>query len=145
MIDDREQITGIYSASAAALAAGDIGALSMYYMGDAVQLPPDAPPLVGWEAIRGSLEKELDGIAFDSTMDVVETVVVGECAYVWGQFRATVSQQPDGRRTITSGSFLDVLRRHTDGSWKIVRSAWSNHELDSPGGLCQPLAGTSDG
>jgi uncharacterized protein (TIGR02246 family) len=130
MIDESERIKGIYSASAAALAAGDVDALSMHYLDDAIQFPPDAPPLVGWEKIRGSLENELDGITFDTNTEVIETVIVGECAYVWGRFRGIVSQQPGVHRTMTSGSFLDVLRRQTDGSWRIARSAWSNHDLE---------------
>lgn len=129
MSDNHKRIKEIYARSTAALAAGDVEALSAYYTDDAVQLPPDAAPLVGWEAIRASLENELVGINFDSTIDVVDTVVVGDCAYTWGQFRATVSAKAGGRRTVTAGSFLDVFSRQSNGTWKIARSAWSNHEL----------------
>jgi ketosteroid isomerase-like protein len=124
MDDDREQIKAIYAAITALLADGDIGGLSMYYTTDAIQFPPDRAPLMGWAEIRASLEKELEGISFNSTIDLLETVIVGDCAYAWGQFRAT-----GGQRSQTSGSFLDIFRRQPDGSWKISRSAWSNHEL----------------
>lgn len=128
--EEHERIKDIYASSVAALAAGDIEALSGYYTQDAVQLPPDAVPLVGWQQISKSLEKELAGITFNTAIHVEEIIVFGDCAVAWGHFRATVIPQAGDSPSRTSGSFLDVLLRGSDGTWKIARSAWSSHELD---------------
>lgn len=129
VITDEKRIEEVYRASTAALAAGDLSALAAHYTGDAVQLPPDAAPLVGWSAIRESLESELAGITFASRVEVRETVVDGDLACAWGHFRATVSPKAGGDPQHTSGSFVDVFRRQPDGSWRFARSAWSNHDL----------------
>lgn len=129
MVDHERSIEDLYKASAEALAAGDLDALSRYYTKNAIQFPPDAAPQVGWPAIRGSLESELEGITFDSAIEVSELVVAGDLAYAWGSYQATVAPQTGGEPTRTSGSFLDILARQADGSWRISRSTWSNHKL----------------
>ncbi len=128
--DDREQIRQMYLATTRLLKAGDIQTLATYYTDDAIQFPPNRPPLEGWSEISASLENELSGIIFNSTLDVREVVITGDSGYAWGHFQAVITPMSGQTRSVTSGSFLDVLRRHTDGSWRIARSMWSNHELE---------------
>jgi len=128
-LDDHEQIRQMYLATTRVLRAGDIQTLATYYTDDAIQFPPNRPPLVGWAEISASLENELSGIVFNSTLEVREVVIAGDSGYAWGQFQAVITPMSGQTRSVTSGSFLDVLRRHADGSWKIARSTWSNHEL----------------
>jgi len=128
--DDRDQIRELYEATTHALGTGDIRTLANYYTNDAIQFPPNSPPLTGWANISASLERELSEIAFNSTLDVKEVVVEGDCAYAWGQFRGLILPKSRGAGSVTSGSFLDVLRRQSDGSWRIACSTWSNHELE---------------
>lgn len=130
MVDNRRRIQEVYKASTDAIAAGNLEALSHYYTDDAVQLPPDAPPLVGWSQIEASLERELDGITLSSTIDVIEIVIRGDLAYAWGHYRGIVTPKDGDPSTRTSGSFLDVLRREAHGSWQIARSTWSNHAIE---------------
>jgi ketosteroid isomerase-like protein len=51
MSDEQTIIRRLYADSAAALSGGDISALAVYYTQDAIQLPPNTPALVGWQAI----------------------------------------------------------------------------------------------
>lgn len=128
-LDDREQIREMYEAASRTLRAGDIQTLATYYTNDAIQFPPDRAPLIGWAEINAALENEFSGISFDSMLDVKEVVVEGDGAYAWGHYRAVITPMSGGTASITSGSFLDVLHRQSDGSWRIARSTWSNHEL----------------
>ncbi|RMF69689.1 MAG: SgcJ/EcaC family oxidoreductase [Calditrichaeota bacterium] len=128
MLDEKTAIENLYAENVAALIAGDVAALARFYTHDAIQFPPGAPPLVGWDAIRSSLEHELDGIALDATVEIVEVVIAGDWAYARGHYHTAVIPQAGGRRTVTTGSWLDILKRQADGSWKISRSAWSSYE-----------------
>lgn len=128
-LSDEGRIEELYKTSAKALAEGNLDALSLCYREDAIQIPPDASPLLGWSAIRDSLKDELDGIVFESAVELSEVVVAGNLAYAWGSYQATVVPKTGGDRTMTSGSFLDILARQADGSWRISRSTWSNHKL----------------
>ncbi|MFQ5737883.1 MAG: YybH family protein [Acidobacteriota bacterium] len=127
MVDEQTAIKRLYAANVAALKAKDVTALAAFYTDDAIQLPPSGPPLNGWEAIRSSLENELNGITIDANVEVVEVVIAGSWAYASGRYRTTIIPQAGGRGTVTTGSWLDILKRQADGSWTIARSAWSNH------------------
>lgn len=72
MCDEETVIRKLYEASVAALNARNIPALATFYTEDAIQLPPDRPLLVGWEAIRTSLENELNGIAIEAGVELEE-------------------------------------------------------------------------
>ncbi|MFQ6104356.1 MAG: YybH family protein [Candidatus Glassbacteria bacterium] len=131
MPDQETAIKRLYAASVAALNARDISALAAFYTEDAIQFPPDRPPLVGWNAIRSSLENELIGMTIEASVEIVEVVIAGSWAYACGHHRTSVISQTGGRPMVTTGSWLDILKRQADGSWRIARSAWSNHRTDS--------------
>ncbi|MFQ5675516.1 MAG: YybH family protein, partial [bacterium] len=80
MADEQTAIRRLYAANIAALNAGDITALAAFYTPDAIQLPPSGPPLNGWEAIRSSLENELNGITIDASVEGLEVVTAGNWA-----------------------------------------------------------------
>ncbi len=127
MVDDQVQIERLYAANVAALEAGDVSVLAAFYAEDAIQLPPGGPPLEGWEAIRASLERELAGIEIAAGVEVLEVVVAGDWAFARGQYRTSVRPASGGRATEATGSWLDILQRQADGTWRIARSAWSSH------------------
>jgi ketosteroid isomerase-like protein len=133
MIEEHRIIEALYAKSEAALASGDLAALSSCYIDDAIQFPPNRSPLVGWTEIQESLERELDGITFSSEVQISKIVIFGVFAYTWGSYQGASSSDSGGAPTTTSGSFLDVLTKQSDGSWRIACSAWSNHELDGGG------------
>ena len=126
MSDERSAIERLYAASATALKARDIVALSSFYTDDAIQFPPASPPLEGWEAIRASLENELASVALDVAVDVSEVVIAGEWAFARGRYRIAVLDEAGGEGEVTEGSWLDVLKRQ-GGRWRIARSAWSQY------------------
>ena len=130
MADDQALIRQVYATSVTALNAGDIAALEACYTQDAIQLPPNGPPLEGWPAIRSSLENELKGLAIEARVDVVEVVIAGVWAYARGDYTITAGPRGAVRRSVTSGSWLDILRREADGSWRIARSTWSDYGTD---------------
>lgn len=127
MGDEQAAIRNLYVANVAALNAGDLVALEALYTEDAIQLPPDRPPLTGREAIRSSLEKELSGIKIHAVVEVREAVVSTGWAYARGHYQTTIKSQDVGPMTVTTGSWLDILKRGADGSWRIARSVWSKH------------------
>jgi uncharacterized protein (TIGR02246 family) len=129
MVDEFKRIEELYATSTSALTAGDLTTLSTIYADDAIQFPPNNAPLMGWAKIRESIEKELNGITFSSVVELSEIVISGEFAYVWGSYRGKSSRKSGAGITRTSGSFLDVLARQPDGTWRIARSSWSNHKL----------------
>ncbi|MFQ5472911.1 MAG: YybH family protein [Dehalococcoidia bacterium] len=133
MSDGETAIRRLYRASFAALNAQDMPSLAVFYTEDAIQLPPNRPPLVGWKEIRSSLENELSGITLEASFEIMEVVIAGIWAYARGEYRTSVVPEAGGQRTVATGSWLDILSRQTDGTWRIARSTWSNHGRDREG------------
>lgn len=129
MTSDELAIRTLYTRNVAALSAGDIAALTALYTDDAIQLPPNAPPLVGWAAISSSLKNELAGVRAEANVEVLETTTAGSWAFARGTYRTVVVPRNGGPQTDSTGNWLDILKRQEDGSWKIARSTWTNDPL----------------
>jgi uncharacterized protein (TIGR02246 family) len=127
MSDTEREIRDLYAANVAALEAGDVEALAGFYTEDAIQLPPNRAPVVGRKAIRSTLKRELAGIRVEASVEIEELVVTGSWVYARGTYRTAVPSGSDDSKSVAEGSWLDILERQGDGSWKILRSTWSVH------------------
>lgn len=123
--DDVAAIRKLYADNAAALSAGDLSAMAKWYESDAIQLPPNSPALIGWDAIGSTLKGELEGITVAATIEVVEVCTADHWAFARGRYRMVTTPQGGGDEEVTIGNWLDILRRQPDNSWKIARSSWS--------------------
>jgi ketosteroid isomerase-like protein len=97
---------------------------------DAVLLPSGMEPIAGEIAIR-AFWFPADGpattvTAMEQTVDGVEGS--GDVAVVRGHGSLTFSIRGDGRDAVRSqgSTFVNVLRRQPDGSWKIAIRMWSD-------------------
>lgn len=124
--DDNAAIRKLYADDAAALSAGDMSALGRLYEQDAIQLPPNSPAVIGWPAIRAEFENGLKGIKVAATIEVAEVCIADSWAFARGTYRMVTMPLGGGENEVTTGDWLDILRRQPDHSWKIARSTWSN-------------------
>lgn len=128
MIEDEIAIRTLYAASESALSDGNIDGVLELYSEDAIQLPPDAAPIVGLKEIRRQLVEELKRVSVDTSILVEEVEAGSEIAFARGRYEMIVHPKDGSRETEASGSWLDILKRQPNGSWRIRRSAWSNHD-----------------
>jgi uncharacterized protein (TIGR02246 family) len=97
---------------------------------DAVLLPSGMEPISGAAAIR-AFWWPADGpattiTAMEQTID--EITGEGDLAIVRGHGSLTFTMRQDGRETTRTqrSTFLNVVRRQADGSWKITHRMWSD-------------------
>jgi uncharacterized protein (TIGR02246 family) len=136
MADDRRAIEELHHEDMAASKARDLATLLSLCSDDCVMLPPGEDPIVGKEAIRQSLERDL---AQEQDYEIIEYVhsfqevnVLGEWAFEWGAFSAAADPTGGGPPIRSSGKILRILARQADGTWKVARSIWNNDQ--PPGG-----------
>jgi uncharacterized protein (TIGR02246 family) len=97
---------------------------------DAVLLPSGMEPISGEAAIRAfwfpSSRPATTVTEMEQTIEGVEGS--GDVAVVRGHGSLTFSMEQDGREVVRSqrSTFLNVLRRQADGSWKIAMRMWSD-------------------
>jgi uncharacterized protein (TIGR02246 family) len=108
----------------AAVNAGDLDAWASFIADDAVVMPPDELPISGIDTLRPLYETVFRTYDFDFIPRLDEVVVAGDLAVLRAFFEETVTPTGAGEPIELSGSWLVVLRRQADGSWKLWRNMW---------------------
>lgn len=105
-------------------AARDIEAKMRLFTSDAVIMAPGEPDAIGQQAVRAWHEKEWKGTKYQCSGSVDEVQIFGDWGIARGRFSGTLTPA-NGAPRPASGKFLNVVRRQTDGSWRIARAIWN--------------------
>jgi len=109
---------------------GDVVALADFYTEDAKVLPPNMEMVNGKQAIQAFWENARERGVRSINLETVEVGFDGDLAYERGV--STVNIQPEGAQATTvRGKYLVILKRQTDGSWKLAVDIW-NSDLPQP-------------
>lgn len=98
--------------------AGDVDAWAGLWVEDGVLMEPNAPAIVGREAIRGYLADFLAAFSITDFSVVVDDVDGrGDLAYVRGTDTVTYTAPGMPEAIGFDGKYLIILRRQPDGAW----------------------------
>ncbi len=127
---DSERVLAVVSEERAAVENADIARYLAILDDGAMFMPPDAPPKDG-AVLRAWLKDFVDRfkvewLSFVST----EVVVVADLAYHAYTYTWQVTPHAGGQSTVASGKGMHILRRQSDGSWKVAREIWNGSPLD---------------
>lgn len=111
-----------------AVAARDLEAKMQLYAADAIVMPPREEPLVGSDAIRAWHQVQFEAeCACPST--VTEVQAAGDWGFVRGDWSGTITPGDGTAPRQVVGSFLTIVQRQADGTWKIAREIWTSIEV----------------
>jgi len=129
--EDTAKIRRVHSKYEEAWLKGDADGVRSLFTADCVLLPPHGDkPRIG--------QKGLNEYWFspDAPLTQITKLVVtpqniggdGEIAYVWGTDEVAWTTVQNGKTTSAShkGMFLNVLRKQTDGEWKMSHHMWDD-------------------
>jgi len=109
----------------------DLDGTVAYYSDDAVLMPPNAPIASTKQAIRALWAELLDpkfSVAWQVTkVDVSQS---GDLAYVVGTYTLAM-KDTQGKPAMDRGKVIEVFKKQTDGSWKVVADMYSS-DLPAP-------------
>jgi ketosteroid isomerase-like protein len=128
-----------------------LGPLVEAYAPDAVLLPPNGQRVRGSEAIAKYWKQVMDPAAGTLSVQPISAGLSGDLAYESGRLTRTLPASGraageitvDGKKGATrqvEGSYLVVLRRQPDGTWRIVEQAFTEALLKSMVEEKQPKA-----
>jgi uncharacterized protein (TIGR02246 family) len=119
---DEEQIRALIETWLAASSAGDLDTILTLMTDDVVFLIPGNPPMRREDFVAAS--KSMAGkITFESRSEVQEITVHGDIATTWTHLEITITPLTGGATIKRAGNTLSVLRRGSDGQWRIWRDA----------------------
>ena len=101
--------------------AGDWDAWGKLVLSDVVAMPPNHAPLLGRDAAVAYVKTYPKLTKFSTNVD--EITGQGDLAYARGRYSIT-TEAPDGKTSTERGSFIEIHRRQSDGSWPFARLIW---------------------
>ena len=132
-VADVAQVYELWLEVAAALNNGDLERWLALWSDDGIQMPPGAPRRQGVAEIRKELQSLFD--SFDLSEMAIQTEevrILGDWALTHGTFTFGRTPREWGETKRYTGSFLDVLKKQVDGSWKIAIECFN---YDAPTGV----------
>jgi uncharacterized protein (TIGR02246 family) len=120
MTDDAREIRELIDSWIAASNAGDVPALMDMMTDDVIFMTPGRPPFGKAEFAADS--ERVKGAAIDAHAEVQEIDVFGPRAYIRNHVRVELRAPGQPARRM-SGYAMSVLRKETDGRWRIARDA----------------------
>ena len=125
---DLKAINTLRADFAAAYNSNDAAATTAYYADNAIAMPPHQAAVEGRQGIRVMLEALFKENAAKIVHTPLETQVAGDWAYERGNAVATVTPK-SGKPMEESIKYLVILKRQTDGSWKVYRDMHNANTL----------------
>jgi uncharacterized protein (TIGR02246 family) len=123
--DDLRAIQALNQHDIQAVLSGDTRAITSQWTDDFVVLS-SGPIVRGKDANVAMVEAGADQInAFvpvDYVVEFEEITVLGDYAYEWGTYRGSRRPRAGGETTSYRGKLLRILRRESDGAWKMHRT-----------------------
>jgi uncharacterized protein (TIGR02246 family) len=105
-------------------AAQDLEAKMDLFTADVVVLSPGEVPIVGRDRLRALHKARWQTSRYTCTGTVDEVIVAGDWGFARGSFSGTTTDSSGAARE-SSGRFINVVRRDTDGHWRVARAIWN--------------------
>lgn len=125
---DVEAIKTVDKKFLAAWNADDVAALVALLDDDAVIMPPGQPTVTGRKACEAWIASSQEEFTSQHTWSSEEIMVSGDWAFSRGTAAGTNTPKAGGKSIQIDATYIWILKRQSDGSWKYARSIfnWNN-------------------
>ena len=119
-----------------AYAEGDADRVAAIFSEQCCQMPPDAPPLVGREAVRRFWAEATRWGRWNFVIEAREVLLDGDVAAERGAYTLRLEAGPEAppgfEAREDSGNYLVVWRREADGEWRAFWDAAVSDRSSAP-------------
>jgi uncharacterized protein (TIGR02246 family) len=112
--------------------AGDAKAIAALYTEDAVEMPPNQPPIKGRAAIEQHYATLLAGTKLGTfTLTHLESRASGDMGYDAGTYDQSVTPGGATAPMKDTGKYVVILKR-TGGAWKVAYAIYNSNQPPPP-------------
>ena len=127
MKQDLVKIKELDEKDIAASKAQDYECLLALWDPEGIAIPPDQDPVIGIEQIGIWLnqpdETEYEVTRYEHHFE--ERKIIGDWAFEWGSYLSAAAPLDGSEPIEASGKLLRILKRQSDGEWKVARAIWN--------------------
>jgi len=120
MSEDERAIRDVVETWMRASTSGDFSTVLGLMTDDVVFMVPGRPPF-GKEAFAAASDG-MKGVTLEGTSEIQEIQVLGDWAYLRNRIEMTMTPE-SGAPIRRSGYTLSILRKESDGRWRLARDA----------------------
>jgi uncharacterized protein (TIGR02246 family) len=124
---DKEAINAWYERYVANNNAGDFDSFGTFWTEDIVWLPPDAPVVIGKEAILDYARPFFELYSIHQEITVEEITVSGKIAFVRHIATEKYSPKEEGESIESNGKGIFIFQRQNDGTWICTHAIWNSN------------------
>ena len=90
-------------------------------------MPPDAPAVFGKEQILVVNESKFEPFNINMAIKKDEVQINGDLAFSRGTYTASLTPKAGGETINLIGKYLTILKKQTDGSWRIYCDCFNSN------------------
>ncbi len=121
-----ESVHLAHDAYVAAINSNDLQTFLGMLTDDVVFMPPNAPRLVGKDAVREWAAPYLEAYRIHWEKTTLEFIVAGDWAIEQYAYEESDRARDGGPPLRDTGKGINIYRRGTDGVWRVARDAWNS-------------------
>jgi uncharacterized protein (TIGR02246 family) len=126
MNENQEALAAVLAEYEGALNASNTDAVMPLYTEDGVFMPPYSQSAIGTAAVRKAYDAVFKTIKLSVKFNVAEVVeMAADWAFARTNSAGTVTVNATGAKSAEANQELFILRKGTDGKWKIARYCFS--------------------
>ena len=130
MTDDERAIRELVDTWFSASKAGDLSTVLGLMTDDVIFMVPGEKPF-GKEAFAAA-SQGMKNVRLEGTSNIQEIQVLGDWAYLRNYFEMTMTPADGGTPVRRAGNTLTILRKESDGRWRLARDANLLKEAKQP-------------
>jgi uncharacterized protein (TIGR02246 family) len=111
----------------AAVNAGDLDLWISLWTDNGIQMPPNAPAVIGKEQIRAANESMFAEFILEMVVTNKEVRVASDLAFARGTYTLSLIPNAGGETSTIDGKYLSIVERQADGSWKFARDCFNDN------------------
>jgi len=126
---DEAAVNSLVESMFSYMGSNDLDNFTSLMADDIILLPPNMSTIYGKEAMKELVRPWFETLNMTHEVSEPEIVTDHNIAYVRVEYRDSYSPKEGGETTLMDNKALWILRRETDGTWKMIRNMWNRNPL----------------